>query len=219
VTKLKSQNLLDNIKKFKNNLKIQPFILLARPNKSVYVDESEKKLFIHDLKNIVNKGLINLEVPWEDNHNWLDLMSDLRSGFPDILLGSASVLNKKSINDSLRVGLNFSMMRFWQKELYIYARNNSYLLVPGLNKIKDFKEATSHNCQIIKIFPVNNKEDNLDIKRNKKIYFIGAGDICINNLDKFKLFGYQGVVVGSKGYDGKRFDPEIFKILKRKMGK
>ena len=46
---------------------------------------------------------------------------------------------------------------------------------------------------------------------------MGAGDIAINDINKFKSLGYQGVVVGSKVYDGEKFDPQILKILKSRM--
>ena len=104
-------------------------------------------------------------------------------------------------------------MRFWDKHLYIYSKKNNYLLIPGMTSIKDFKEAISYNCCIIKIFPVANKDILLDINKFKQISFIGAGDIALNNINKFKALGFRGVVVGSKGYDGEKFDPEIFKIL------
>jgi len=213
----KSNSLLDKINYFKSSLAIQPFVVLARPNKQVYVNNLEKKKFIDDLKILIDNGLLKLEIPWEDNKNWLYLMSDLRSNFPNIQLGSASISNKKSIDDSLKVGLNFSMMRFWNKDLYIYSIKNNYLLIPGLKENKDFKDALSYNCQIIKIFPVDKKEILLNIKRNNTIFFIGAGGISIKDLNKFKLLGYQGIVIGGKGYDGKKFDPEILKSLKQKQ--
>ena len=82
-----------------------------------------------------------------------------------------------------------------------------------MNTIKDFKEAISHNCCLIKIFPVAKKDILLDINKFKQISFIGAGDIALNNINKFKYLGFRGVVVGNKGYDGEKFDPQIFKIL------
>ena len=206
-------NLIQKINIFKKFLKIQSFILLARPNDMVYKSDVAKKKFIQDLTFIINKGLLILEIPWVDNINWFDLMSDLKSKFPHLKIGSASLKNKKSIDDSLKLDLNFSMMRFWDKDLYIYSKKNNYLLIPGMTSIKDFKEAISYNCCIIKIFPVAKKDILLDINKFKQISFIGAGDIALNNINKFKSLGFRGVVVGSKGYDGEKFDPEIFKIL------
>ncbi len=144
-------------------------------------------------------------------------MSDLKSKFPHLQIGSASLINKKSIDDSLKLDLNFSMMRFWDKDLYIYSKKNNYLLIPGMTSIKDFKEAISYNCCIIKIFPVAKKDILLDINKFNQISFIGAGDIALNDINKFKSLGFRGVVVGSKGYDGEKFDPEIFKILNSRM--
>jgi len=210
-------NLIDKINNFKKFLKIQSFILLVRPKDIVYNSELAKKKFIQDLAFIINKGLLIIEIPWVDNENWLDLMSDLRSKFPHLQIGSASLINKKSIDDSIKLDLNFSMMRFWNKDLYIYSKKNDYLLIPGMTSINDFKEAISHNCCVIKIFPVAKKDMLLDINKFTQISFVGAGDIAINDINKFKSLGYQGVVVGSRGYDGEKFDPQIIKILNSRI--
>ena len=206
--------LIEKIINFKKFLKLQTFILLVRPKDSVYTSEEAKKKFVQDLNFIIEKGLLILEVPWVDNKNWLDLMSDLKSKFPHLQIGSASLINKKSIDDSIKLDLNFSMMKFWNKDLYIYSKKNNYLLIPGMRSIKDFKEAISYNCCTIKIFPVVNKDNLIDINQFNEISFVGAGDIAINDIDKFISLGYQGVVIGKKGYDGEKFDTSILEILK-----
>ena len=211
--------LIEKINNFKKFLKIQSFILLARPKDIVYSSEVAKKKFIQDLNFIIEQGLLILEIPWIDNKNWLDLMSDLKSKFPHIQIGSASLINKKSIDDSLKLDLNFSMMQFWNKDLYIYSKKNNYLLIPGMTSIKDFKEAISYNCCTVKIFPVSNKDTLLDINQFNQISFVGAGDIAINDISKFESLGYQGVVVGRKGYDGKKFDPSLLEILNSRIQK
>ena len=114
--------LKDKIYHFKKFLKIQSFILLARPKDIVYQCDLAKQQFVQALNSIIEKGLLILEIPWVDNENWLDLMSDLKSKFPHLQIGSASLINKKSIDDSLKLDLNFSMMRFWDKHLYIYSK-------------------------------------------------------------------------------------------------
>tara|TARA_B100000963_G_scaffold98982_1_gene85508 strand:- start:195 stop:866 length:672 start_codon:yes stop_codon:yes gene_type:complete len=207
----------EKIYNFKQVLTIQSFILLARPKHIVYKSEAAKKIFIQDLNSLIESGLLIVEIPWVDNAHWLDLMSDVRSKFPHLQLGSASLINKKSIDDSLKLNLNFSMMRTWDKDLYIYSKKNNYLLIPGMTTIKDLKEAILHKCCTIKIFPVANKDILLDINKYNEISFVGAGEIAINDINKFKSLGYQGVVVGSKGYDGEKFDPEIFRILKKNV--
>ena len=212
-------NLIDKTNKFREYLKIQSFILLVRPKNIVYASEEAQKKFIQDLNFIIEQGLLILEIPWVDNKNWLDLMSDLRSKFPHLQIGSASLTNKKSIDDSIKLNLNFSMMRFWNKDLYLYSRKNNYLLIPGMTSIKDFKEAISSNCCMIKIFPVANKDPRLNINQFNKISFVGAGDISINDISKYKSFGYQGVVIGSRGFDGDKFDHSLLEILNSRKQK
>ncbi len=207
------RTLKEKVNIFNKYLDIQSFILLARPFDDIYTSEVAKNKFIQDLTFIVEKGLLILEIPWFDNENWLDLMSDLRSKFPNLLIGSASLINKKSIDDSLKLDLNFSMMRIWNKDLYTYSKKNNYLLIPGMTSIKDLKEAISYKCSTIKIFPIANKDILLNINKYNQISFVGAGDIAINDINKFKSLGYLGVVVGKKGYDGEKFDPKIFELL------
>ena len=209
--------LIEKINNFKKFLNVQSFILLARPKDIVYESDQAKKKFIQDLTLVVDKGLLFLEIPWVDNINWFDLMSDIKSKFPHLQIGSASLINKKSIDDSLKLDLNFSMMRTWNKDLFTYSKKNNYLLIPGMTGIKDLQEAISYKCSMIKIFPIANKDILLNINKYNHISFVGAGDIAINDINKFKSLGYQGVVVGSKGYDGEKFDPKIFEILNKKM--
>jgi len=88
----------------------------------------------------------------------LDFVSEIKLNFPKINLGSASIVNKQSIEDSLKIGLNFSMMKFWDKDLFNYAKSKNYLLIPGIKNIKDLEEAINLNCKIIKIYPIKSKD-------------------------------------------------------------
>ena len=107
------ESITEKIKTFNLSFEKQSIILLVRPKKNIYLYENSRKKFEKDIGEIVNKGLLNLEIPWEDNENWLDLMAGLKAKFPFTNLGSASIKNKKSIDDSIKLGLNFSMMKSW----------------------------------------------------------------------------------------------------------
>ena len=86
-----------------------------------------------------------------------------------------------------------------------------------MTSFNDFKEAISYNFCIIKIFLVSKKNILLDINKFNQISFVCAGDIALNDINKFKYLGFRGVIVRRKGYDGEKFDPEIFKILNSRM--
>ncbi len=204
---------IKRINKFNKNISKHPFILLVRPSKRVYENKIIKKNFFQEMEKIIEAGLQFLELPWEDNDQWYSLMQSLRKKFPNIQLGSSTIVNKNSIDDSLSIGLNFSMMRFWDKDLFNYSKEKDFLLIPGLRQLDHLNEAISNKCKIIKIYPVKNKEEILDINQFKKISFIAAGDLSIKDLEKYKSFGYKSIIIGQKGFDGKMFDPNIFKYL------
>ena len=182
-----------------------------RPLPCVYENNLDRISFVNKIKELINIGFNNIEIPWQENENWLDLMSSLRSEFPSINLGSASNLNKKSVNDSLNLNLNFSMMRFWDKNLFSYSKSKNHLLIPGISTLKDFQEAITYDCKILKIYPINKKENALKIENlNKEITFIAAGGLSISDLETYKLLGYKAIVIGEKGFNGKIFDKKIY---------
>ena len=188
-----------------------------RPDNSVFKNDSDRKLFLFKIEEVINKGFNNIEIPWQDNPIWMDLMSDLRSKFPDINLGSASVLNQKSIEDSLKLDLNFSMMRFWDRDLFNYSKLKNHLLIPGISTLKDFHDSISFGSKIIKIYPINKKEHSLYINKfNKEVSFIAAGGLSISDVKKYNSLGYKAIVIGKKGFNGKSFDPNIFKWKTKK---
>ena len=145
-----------NIKKdsFTDLLLKESFFLLVKPEDNIYSNTSIRNLFFKELGSLVKLGLKNIEISWSKNDNWLDFVSEIKLKYPKINLGSASIVNKQSIEDSLEIGLNFSMMKFWDKDLFNYSKSKNYLLIPGIKNLKDLEEAINLNCNIIKIYPI-----------------------------------------------------------------
>ena len=137
----------------------------------------------------------------------------MKLNYPRINLGSASVVDKQSIEDSIKIGLNFSMMKFWNKDLFNYAKSKDYLLIPGIKNVKDLKEAINLNCKIIKIYPIKSKDSSIDITSYKNIDFIAAGGLSIKDVKTYKSLGYKAIVIGDKAIKNKTFDPKIFEWL------
>ena len=192
----------------------ESFFLLIKPEDTIYLNTSIKNLFFEDLENLVKLGLKNIEICWSNNENWLDFVSEIKLKYPKINLGSASIVNKQSIEDSLKIGLNFSMMKFWDKDLFNYAKTKNYLLIPGIKNLKDLEEAINLNCTIIKIYPIKSKDSSIDILNFKNINFIAAGGLSINDVKTYKSIGYKAIVIGDKAIINKGFDPKIFEWLK-----
>ena len=199
---------------FSELLKTESFFLLIKPEDNIYSNTSKRNSFFEELERLVKLGLKNIEISWSKNIDWLDFVSDIKLKYTEINLGSASLVNKQSIEDSLKIGLNFSMMKFWDKDLFIYSRSKNYLLIPGIRNLKDLEEAINLNCNIIKIYPIKSKASSIDILNFESIDFIAAGGLSINDVKTYKSLGYKAIVIGDKGIKNKRFDPKIYKWLK-----
>ena len=148
---------------FSEILKKGSFFLLIKPEDNIYLNTSIRNSLFEELESLVKLGLKNVEISWSNNENWLDFVSNIKIKYPRINLGSASIVNKQSIEDSLKVGLNFSMMKFWDKDLFSYAKSKNYLLIPGIQNLTDLEEAINLNCNIIKIYPIKSKDSSIDI--------------------------------------------------------
>ena len=192
----------------------ESFFLLVKPEENIYSNTSIRNSFFEELGGLVKLGLKNIEISWSNNENWLDFVSEIKLKYPKINLGSASIVNKQSIEDSLKIGLNFSMMKFWDKDLFNYSKSKNYLLIPGIKNLKDLEEAINLNCNIIKIYPIKSKDNSIDIHNYKNIDFIAAGELSINDVKTYKSLGYKAIVIGDKGIKNQKFDPKIFEWLK-----
>ena len=199
---------------FSDLLLKESFFLLIKPEDTIYSNTSIRDTFFEELESLVKLGLKNIEISWSNNENWLGFVSEIKLKYPKINLGSASIVNKQSIQDSLKIGLNFSMMKFWDKDLFNYAKTKNYLLIPGIKNLKDLEEAIDLNCKIIKIYPIKSKDSSIDILNFKNINFIAAGGLSINDVKTYKSIGYKAIVIGDKAIINKRFDPKIFEWLK-----
>ena len=190
------------------------FFLLIKPEDNIYSNTSVRNSFFEELGSLVKLGLKNIEISWSNNEKWLDFLSEIKLNFPKINLGSASIVNKQSIEESLKIGLNFSMMKFWDKDLFNYAKSKNYLLIPGIKNLKDLEEAINLNCNIIKIYPIKSKASSIDIIKFESIDFIAAGGLSINDVKTYKSLGYKAIVNGDKAIIKKKFDPKMYEWLK-----
>ena len=199
---------------FSKKLKSESFFLLIKLTKNIYTNSIDRDLLEKEIELLIKAGFLNVEISWCNNKNWLDYVSNLRLRFPKLNLGSASVSNKKSIDDSIKIGLNYSMMKGWDRDLLNYSNSKNHLLIPGIKHLKDLKQAIDLNCKIIKIYPVKDNIESINISQYKNIDFIAAGGLSISDLPLYKKLGYKAIVIGDKGFKNKRIDRKIYEWLK-----
>ena len=201
---------------FSRNLKSESFFLLIKPTKNIYKNSIERDLVELEIELLIKAGFINIEISWSNNENWLNYVSNLRLKFPKLNLGSASIINKKSIDDSIKIGCNYSMMKGWDRDLLIYSNSKNHLLIPGIKHLKDLKQAIDLNCKIIKIYPVKDNIELINISQYKNIDFIAAGGLSISDIPLYKSLGYKAIVIGDMGFKNNKIDPKIYEWLRRR---
>ena len=208
----------DNLKKnkigfFSKNIKLKSFFLLIKLSENIYTNTLDQQLIEEQIEKLIKIGFRNVEISWSNHKNWFNYVSNLKLKYPKLNLGAASILSKKSIDESIKIGLKYSMMKVWDKGLLNYSNSKNHLLIPGIKSLKDLKEAIQLNCKIIKIYPVKNKSDLINISQYKNIDFIAAGGLSISDLPLYKSLGYKAIVIGDRGFKNNEIDPKIFEWL------
>tara|TARA_Y100001968_G_scaffold145092_1_gene132587 strand:- start:253 stop:888 length:636 start_codon:yes stop_codon:yes gene_type:complete len=184
------------------SLRAQPLIVVIRLDNNFFnISDKRKKLFLK-IKNLADFGIKNIEIGWDSNPDWINLILDIKDNFQDINLGAASISSINALDTILPLNLNYSMSPLFNKEVHIEAIKNNQLLVPGVSNLKNFKEALNLGYKLIKIFPASKLGieflDKLKAFQEKRIFFIGAGGMKSKDLKVLLNNCYDTLVLGKE---------------------
>ena len=190
---IKQNNLIER-------LKLQPLIVVIRlENQFFNISKKRENLFLK-IEKLYNYGIKNVEIGWDSNAEWVNLISEIKKNFKSINLGAASIESIESLDSILSLDLNYSMSPSFNKEIHLKAIQNNQLVIPGISNIENFKEAINLGYKIVKIFPASklgiNFINELQDFKKKDIFFIGAGGIKSKNIKKLLKSGYDALVIG-----------------------
>ena len=183
-------------------LRIQPLIVLIRLENNFFTTSKKREYLYSKIEKLSNYGIKNIEIGWNSNPEWINLILEIKKKFKSINFGAASISSEESLDSILSLDLNYSMSPLFNKEIHLKAIKNNQLLIPGISNIENFKEAINLGYKIVKIYPVSK----LGIKfiselkeiKQKDIFFIGAGGIKSINLKKLIKSGYDALVIGKE---------------------
>ena len=182
------------------SLKIQPLIVVIRLEYNFFNHSKKKEILLSKIEKLSNFGIKNIEIGWDSNPKWVDLILEIKKRFKSINIGVASISSRQSLESILSLDVNYSMSQFFNKEIHTQAIEYNQLVIPGISNIENFKEAIDLGYKIVKIFPASklgiNFINELKDFKKKDIFFIGAGGIKSKNLKKFLKSGYDALVIG-----------------------
>jgi len=192
---VKQNNLIDS-------LKIQPLIVLIRLEYEFFNIPKKKDNLLLKIEKLSNYGIKNIEIGWDSNPEWVNLISEIKINFKSINIGAASISSELSLESILELDLNYSMSPLFKKEIHIKAIKYNQLVIPGISNIEDFQEAINLGYKVIKIFPASklglNFINELKDFKDNDIFFIGAGGIKSKDLNKLLDSGYDALVIGKE---------------------
>ena len=191
--KVKQNNLI-------KSLRIQPLIIVIRLEHNFFNLSQKKENLLFKIEKLTNFGIKNIEIGWDSNPEWVNLILEIKKKFKSINIGAASISSRQSLETILSLDLNYSMSPFFNKEIHITAIKHNQLVIPGISNIENFKEAINLGYKIIKIFPASklgiNFLNELQELKTKDTFFIGAGGIKSKSLKKLLKSGYDALVIG-----------------------
>ena len=191
--KVKQNNLI-------KSLRIQPLIVVIRLEHNFFNLSQKKENLLFKIEKLTNFGIKNIEIGWDSNPEWVNLILEIKKKFKSINIGVASISSRQSLETILSLDLNYSMSPFFNKEIHIKAIKYNQLVIPGISNIENFKEAINLGYKIIKIFPASklgiNFLNELQDLKTKDTFFIGAGGIKSKSLKKLLKSGYDALVIG-----------------------
>ena len=183
-----------------NSLRRQPLIVLIRLKHDFFNSSKNREDLLLKFDQLSKLGIRNIEIGWDSNPEWINLISEVKSRFNYINIGVASISTRESLDSILSLDLNYSMSPLFKKELHIKAIKHNQLFIPGISNVESFKEAINLGYKILKIFPASKlgtkflKE--LQSYKQKDIFFIGAGGIKTKNIKDLLSCGYNALVIG-----------------------
>ena len=182
------------------SLKSHPLIVVIRLQSEFFNNSNNRDKLFLKIKKLLSYGIKHIEIGWDPNQEWVELISEIKTNFHLINIGVASITSKQSLESILSLDLNYSMSPFFKKELHLKAIEYNQLVIPGISNIENFIEAINLGYKIIKIFPASKLGINFlnklnDFKEND-IFFIGAGGIKSRDLQKLLTNGYDALAIG-----------------------
>lgn len=98
-------------------------------------------------------GILHVEIAWTASAAWLPGCRRLRSRFPDLHLGAASIVEPEGLDQTAAAGFTYAVSPILDRELLQRASMLDLVLVPGVMSPTEVHQARRWGATIVKLFP------------------------------------------------------------------
>ncbi len=83
------------------SLKIQPLIVVIRLEHQFFNVSQKREKLLLKIEKLSNYGIKNIEIGWDSNPEWINLILEIKNKFKSINIGVASITSKQSLDSIL----------------------------------------------------------------------------------------------------------------------
>ncbi|QEY32236.1 bifunctional 4-hydroxy-2-oxoglutarate aldolase/2-dehydro-3-deoxy-phosphogluconate aldolase [Synechococcus sp. RSCCF101] len=141
------------------SLRSQPLIVVLRlspdSGDGLHVFERARAELLRHLTLLAEAGLRHVELAWSPHPQWPELVRQARRLCPDVLLGAASITDRRGLEAASACGLRFAISPVLCADLLERATALGLLLVPGVFSPSEVHRAVALGCAVVKLFPAS----------------------------------------------------------------
>lgn len=167
------------MKKINNHEKTGILPVINIPNVSLAIPVAEA----------LRRGGVNaIEVTLRSSDS-LESIKSIKSAFPDMTVGSGTVLNVQAVDSAIKNGADFIVSPGYDDEVVNYCVSRGIQIVPGCTTPSEIQKAVKLGLKVLKFFPaeLNGGIDAINLLSGPfpDVKFIPTGGINFNNLGTY----------------------------------
>ena len=179
------------------SLRRQPVLAVLRPRT---IHEARGQL-----EQLLAAGLEHVEIAVQASDAWVRMVRELRSAFPALRLGAASVCDGEGLQAALAAGVRYAVSPILDPALLQAARGAAITLVPGVFSPTEIALAQRCGAPAVKLFPAAALGPaywrSLAGPLGPLPFCIAAGGLAAADVPRWLAAGVDAVALGNSLFD------------------
>ncbi|MEZ8716892.1 bifunctional 4-hydroxy-2-oxoglutarate aldolase/2-dehydro-3-deoxy-phosphogluconate aldolase [Vibrio splendidus] len=158
------------------NLKVIPVIAINRAEDAIPLGKA-----------LVENGMPCAEITLRTECA-IEAISIMRKEFPDMLIGSGTVLTNEQVDASIEAGVDFIVSPGFNPRTVQYCIDKGVAIVPGVNNPSLVEQAMEMGLRTLKFFPAEPSGGTGMLKALTAVYpvkFMPTGGVSLKNVDEY----------------------------------